>query len=121
LKRLLLLTLSTVACLHSPAGPPVVRVPVQQRLFTALSRFENCRAWRNPGCLRFAGQAGAVRGPGGYAVFRNLLFGERALRRQIEHGQGQTVFEFLTHYNPGHANYPARIASIAQLSLADVL
>lgn len=121
MKRFLLFALSAVPLLHAPAGPQVVRVPVQQRLFTALSRLENCRSWHNPGCLKFAGQAGATRGPGGYARFRNRVLGERALRLQIARGHGLTVLAFLTRYNPEHADYPARVAAIAQLTFADVL
>lgn len=120
LKRFVLLAIAAVGSLHAPAAPPY-KVPVQQRLFDALSRVENCKVWRNPGCLRFARQAGAYRGPQGYAVFRSLFWGQRALRRQIKAGEGQTVFEFLHHYNPGYADYPFKVAAFAGLSLQEIL
>jgi hypothetical protein len=122
MKELLLLALSA-SCLHAPIGENcVVRiVSVQQRLFDALGRAENCARWLNPGCLKFARQDGARRGPNGYAVFRTLVDGRRALRRRIARGRGQTVLEFLEGYNPGHVEYPGRVAALGGLELWEAL
>jgi len=94
---------------------------VQDRLFNALARFENCAGLRNPGCLKFAGQLGARGGPSGYAVFQRLVDGERALRRQIARGQGRTVVEFLKRYNPVASGYPEKVAAFGRLGLEEVL
>jgi hypothetical protein len=120
--RVLLLALSAT-CLHAPFAQRLApRCPsVQERLFDALARVENCAALRNPGCLKFAGQLGARRGPGGYAVFWRLVDGERALRRQIVRGQGRTVVEFLKRYNPVGSGYPEKVAAFGRLGLEEVL
>lgn len=94
---------------------------VQERLFQALSRAENCAAWRNPGCLMYAGQKGASLGPMGYAVFQTLEHGKVALRKRIVKGSGKTVREFLSGYNPGQKGYPAKVASLENLDLEDRL
>ena len=122
MKEVLLLALSA-SCLHAPIGeicaPRIVSV--QQRLFDALGRAENCARWLNPGCLKFARQEGARRGPNGYAVFRDVMDGRRALQRRIARGRGHTVLEFLKGYNPGHAEYSGRVAALGGLELWEVL
>ena len=120
--RVLLLALSAT-CLHAPFAQRLAPLSpsVRERLFNALARFENCAGLRNPGCLKFAGQLGARRGPGGYAVFRRLVDGERALRRQIARGQGRTVVEFLKRYNPVGSGYPEKVAAFGRLGLEEVL
>lgn len=94
---------------------------VQERLFQALSKTENCIVWKNPGCLKFAKQPGAKRGPRGYAVFATLKQGEAALRRRITSRTGMTVGEFLKGFNPGRASYAKRVLSFADLNLEDRL
>lgn len=122
MKKLLLVALSA-GCLHAPMGeicaPHILSV--QERLFDALGRAENCARWLNPGCLKFARQEGARRGPNGYAIFRDVMDGRRALRRRIAHGRGHTVLEFLKGYNPGHAEYSGRVAALGGLELWEVL
>jgi hypothetical protein len=95
---------------------------VASQLFSAISRVENCRKWNNPGCLKFARQKGARRGPKGYAVFKSRAFGERALLRQIERGHGMQVRHFLKKYNPGHPGYVKKVLAFADgLSDTDIL
>src|ERR1017187_7180417 len=49
------------------------------RIIAAVARIENCIALRNEGCLRFAGQPGAKRGPRGFARFSTKARGRAAL------------------------------------------
>jgi hypothetical protein len=112
----LLISLPLVA--HAPIKvfvvPPKTRVV--ERLFQALSLIEHCMKWNNPGCLKFAGQAGAVENDLGYAVFRRLEQGELALRRRILRGRGLRVDLFLKRYNPEHADtYPTKVLQQAKL------
>ena len=121
MKALLIFVLS--AALHAPpvpTGTPGVSW-VQRRLYSALTRIENCRAWNNPGCLKFAHQPGARRGPGGYAAFRSLVDGERALRDRIAMGAGRRVADFLERYNPKHKGYARRVEVLAGLDSSDRL
>jgi len=110
---------------HAPPAPPSLpRVPtshVQQQVYTALERAENCMKWLNPGCLKYARQPGAVRGPHGYAMFRELRDGQAALWCRVQVGRGQTVWEFLSGYNPGVENYPFRVAALVGLDLEAIL
>ena len=103
-----------------PTGTPGVAW-VQQRLYGALTRIENCRAWNNPGCLKFAHQLGARKGPGGYADFQNPVDGERALKDRIARGAGRKVGEFLRHYNPKHRGYARKVEVLAGLEADDRL
>lgn len=77
--------------------------------------------WLNPGCLKYTRQPGAERGPHGYAVFRKSIDGQAALWRRVQVGRGQTVWEFLSGYNPGVPNYPFWVAAVADLDLEAVL
>lgn len=108
----------------APAGvpsAPATASRAQQEVYAALVRVEHCVRWRNPGCLKYARQPGAARGPYGYAVFENLAAGEAALWRRVRAGRGQTVREFLSGYNPGVERYPQRVAVLAGLDLEAVL
>ena len=109
------------AALLALASPMPAAPAVQERLFVALSRAEGCVRWNNPGCLKFAGQAAAVRGPHGYAVFKTAAAGRQALLLRIEHGVGLSVREFLQRYNPGVPGYPAWVAAVGHLALDQVL
>jgi hypothetical protein len=122
--RILIVFSLTVFCAFAPQVPPQRILwgnQVQQQVYKALSRAENCLKWLNPGCLKYARQLGAVRGPHWYAVFIKLQFGQEALWRRIQAGRGQTVLEFLSGYNPGIANYPFRVAAMTGLDLEGIL
>jgi len=82
---------------------------VSSRLFEALSKVENCANWNNPGCLKYAKQKGAKRGPRGYAVFKTKALGERALALQIQRHAGETIAEFVRHYNPKVKGYLKKV------------
>ena len=96
--------------------------PVGLRLKVAISRIENCKRWNNPGCLKYAKQLGAKRGPNGYAVFKTKELGERALVFQIQRYSGSTVRGFLVKYNPGVKGYVKKIlAASGGLKDTDIL
>jgi hypothetical protein len=121
MRPLLLFVLAAV--LHAPPIPlctPGVSW-VQQKLFDALSRFENCRAWNNPGCLKYARQPGARPGPHSYAIFRSFADGQRALRARIALRAGCKVGDFLARYNPDRKGYPEKIERLAHLDGEDRL
>ena len=104
----------------SPFSSPTFSL-VQQQVYSAISRVENCIKWLNPGCLKYAHQPEAARGPHGYAVFPRLIDGQAALWLRVQAGRGRTVWEFLSGYNPGVPNYPFWVAATTGLDLEDVL
>lgn len=71
----------------------------------------------NPGNLRFAGQAGATQGDGGFARFSTPEAGFRALQNQIrlDAGRGLTLDKFINKYAPPTENntsqYLTQVAS----------
>jgi len=119
--KLLGLILICAAALGVPRLQPRPAFDVQVKLFMALERGENCRAWKNPGCLKYARQFGARLGPHGYAIFHTLRDGEMALIDRIKRSAGQTVDAFCRGYNPGRPKYLHYIASLAGLDLRDRL
>ena len=71
----------------------------------------------NPGNLRFAGQAGAIQGQGGFAKFSTPEAGYNALLNQIklDADRGHTLASFVTKYAPPSENDTALyIKQIAQ-------
>lgn len=60
----------------------------------------------NPGNLRFAGQAGAVQGEGGFARFESPEAGLKALENQIklDASRGHTVASFVSKFAPPTEN-----------------
>lgn len=60
----------------------------------------------NPGNLRFAGQAGAVQGEGGFAKFPTVEAGIKALENQIklDASRGLTLAQFISKYAPPSEN-----------------
>lgn len=106
--RLLLLLLAI------PLIAQVEELTNSQKLFYAISKVENCRKWNNPGCLKFAHQKGANRGPNGYAVFKSKSLGEEALAARIEKGNGMNVGHFLRKYNPGKKGYVKKVLAFAK-------
>jgi len=60
----------------------------------------------NPGNLRFAGQAGAVEGEGGFAKFTSPDAGVKALTNQIklDTGRGHTLASFINKFAPPTEN-----------------
>lgn len=93
--------------------------PVVDRLISGLSKVENCVRWNNPGCLKYAGQFGARKGPRGYAVFRHPAYGYRALRRQILRRKGKKVGPFLNDYNRGVPGYVEKVLAASGLKYGD--
>lgn len=73
------------------------------RLMQAISRHENCRQWRNPGCLAYARQKGAYRTASGYASFRTWEDGRLALERDLilKLRSGMTVRQVMLAWNGG--------------------
>lgn len=71
----------------------------------------------NPGNLRFAGQAGATRGEGGFARFSSPQAGYEALERQValDASRGLTLQQFISKYAPPSENdtqlYVRQVAS----------
>lgn len=63
----------------------------------------------NPGNLRYVGQSGAVKGKGGFAVFRTPQDGFTALHNQIllDAGRGLTLQQFVYKYAPPTSNNTA--------------
>jgi hypothetical protein len=119
-------TLTVVAVLvlvpslsYAPTWKP--QRTVSSALVYAISRIENCAKWNNPGCLRFARQLGARRGPDGYAVFKTATLGLRALKLQISRNKGSNVVDFLKRYNPEHAWYPGKVLKLAGLKETDTI
>jgi hypothetical protein len=72
------------------------------------------RANNNPGNLRYAGQAGAEEGEGGFARFESPAAGMAALVRQVglDRDRGDTVATFIRDYAPAGdgANDPEKYA-----------
>lgn len=60
----------------------------------------------NPGNLRFAGQAGATQGQGGFARFASVDDGFQALQNQIslDAGRGLDFDQFINKYAPSSEN-----------------
>lgn len=60
----------------------------------------------NPGNLRFAGQAGAVQGEGGFAKFPTVEAGVKALENQIkvDASRGLSLASFISKYAPPSEN-----------------
>jgi hypothetical protein len=82
----------------------------------------------NPGNLRYAGQAGAVPGAGGFAAFPSYDAGYQALLNQINlnASSGMTIAQFTAQYAPASdgndpAGYAAMIANAAGVSVNDPL
>ena len=94
---------------------------VQVQVYEALAKIENCTKWRNPGCLKYARQIGASVGRNRYAVFDTIEHGRLALWLRVQAGEGKTVLEFLSGYNPGVENYPWRVAVVAGLDLEETM
>ena len=104
------------------AVTPLIGLSVSDRLQSAISRAEACHKWNNPGCLMYAGQANATRGPGGYAVFKTPSSGRKSLRWQIRRHRGMTVAGFLRRYNPSVSNYAERVIALSSgLEPADII
>lgn len=78
----------------------------------------------NPGNLRFAGQAGATEGKGGFAKFESPEAGFGALMNQIklDAGKGLTLAQFISKYAPPSENDTALyIKQIAQATSSSPL
>jgi len=60
----------------------------------------------NPGNIRFANQAGAIRGAGGFARFRTPEDGIKALETQItlDANRGDNIRSFIEDYAPPNEN-----------------
>lgn len=111
-----------ILLLSTPLAANLSELTNSQRLFFAIARVENCRSWNNPGCLKFARQKGARRGPRGYAVFKTLALGRRALSLQIDRYKGMKVGHFLRKYNPGVRGYTRKVlAASSGLTDTDIL
>lgn len=98
---------------------PISATPVVDRLVAGLSKVENCAKWNNPGCLKYAKQFGARKGPRGYALFRSPAYGYRALRRQILRRKGKNVGSFLYNYNRGVPGYVQKVLLASGLKYGD--
>ncbi len=83
----------------------------------------------NPGALMYAGQPGAVQGPGGFAQFSTYDAGYQALLNQInlDASRGQTISQFTSIYAPAGVPgnnpdiYAQNIANAAGVSPSDLL
>jgi len=73
----------------------------------------------NPGNLKFAGQAGAVLGEGGFAKFATKEAGATALQRQIDldKSRDHTLISFVEKYAPSEENDTALYIKQASASL----
>jgi hypothetical protein len=78
-------------------GNTTVSIPTSSRL-----AYVN----NNPGNLRFAGQAGAVQGEGGFARFNSPEEGVQALARQVrlDSSRGLNLSQFISKYAPPTEN-----------------
>lgn len=80
--------------------------PMVTKLAATIRRIEgynpNFAANNNPGNLTFAGQRGAVKGPGGFAKFPTLEAGEKNLEWQIQNyiDRGYDIRKFISTYAP---------------------
>lgn len=85
LLRIAIPSLATLFCptvMRAPTFTPIRIVwetPTVEDVQRVVSRWENCAALLNPGCLRFSFQRGATRNTFGYARFRKLSDGREAL------------------------------------------
>lgn len=92
--------------LHAPIHIGIdYRPAVRAHILKAISQLEHCMSLNNPGCLIYAGQQGAQRGPNGYAHFRSLELGQRAMERQWDRLQWLPIREALGRYNPRNPRY----------------
>ena len=98
---------------------PLGATTVADRLIHGISKVENCVRWNNPGCLKYAGQLGAKKGPRGYAVFVDPYFGHLALRRQVLRYKGRRAGTFLINYNRGVPGYVEKVLAASGLKYAD--
>ncbi len=73
----------------------------------------------NPGNLRFAGQAGASQGQGGFAKFNSPEEGVKALNNQIalDASRGHTLASFINKYAPPTENNTSQYLSQAIANL----
>lgn len=92
-----------------------VRPAARIRIVQTVGRLENCASLFNPGCLRYAKQAGAVPGPGGYARFESLQLGHEALISWWERHGCLSLEDALGVYNPVRSDYAEVVLRTAQL------
>ncbi len=80
------------------------RPMILNRLVQGISHHENCIRWNNPGCLSFARQRGASRTTEGYAAFKTMEHGKRALQRDVEAklSRGLNVRGVVPQFNEGY-------------------
>jgi hypothetical protein len=80
-----------------------VRPALVKRLARAIAAREGCV--RNPGCLKYAEQAGARLGRAGYAEWPTKEEGFAALERHIEKRWTWTIREIAVAYNRPNVRY----------------
>lgn len=92
-----------------------VRPAARLRIVRTVGRLENCRAWNNPGCLRWARQAGARPGPDNYAVFKSVQLGHAALTSWFDRHGCLSLREALGVYNSAREDYADVVLAAAHL------
>lgn len=101
-----------------PLGAPVhlgldIRPFARAHILAAVARVENCAALKNPGCILYAHQCGADRGPHGYARFKNIAMGQRALVNWWDQHGCIALDEALRVYNPANPQYARVVLKLA--------
>ncbi len=112
---LLIFALGPMGLREPPAPLPLdLRHAVRQRLIKTVGRLENCRKWKNQGCLKYAAQPGARRGPSGYAKFHFAEDGDVALAAWFDDHACLSVGQMLHIYN-ARDGYVERVLAMAQV------
>lgn len=116
LRAVLFPTYLWVSHLQAPVNVGLdIRPAARLRIVRTVGLLENCRAWRNSGCLRYAAQAGARRGPGNYAVFDTTENGDAALMKWWDRHGCLSLRDALGVYNSARSDYAQVVLAAAQL------